>query len=135
MKRIAALILLASLSANAFAFDPFVVSDIRIDGLSRISAGTVFNYLPINKGDRLTNERSPAGDSCLVQHQVLQRRGARARGQHPGDQGGGAPVDRQAPSAATTTSRPMILKKGLKEIGLTEGETFDRLASIACSRN
>ena len=58
MKRIAALILLASLSANAFAFDPFVVSDIRIDGLNRISAGTVYNYLPINKGDRLTNDEA-----------------------------------------------------------------------------
>ena len=32
MKRIAALILLASLSTSAFALDPFVVSDIRIEG-------------------------------------------------------------------------------------------------------
>ena len=55
MKRIAALILLASLAANAYAFEPFVISDIRIDGLSRIAAGTVYNYLPVNKGDRLTN--------------------------------------------------------------------------------
>jgi outer membrane protein insertion porin family len=43
MKRIAALILLASLAANAHAFEPFVISDIRIDGLSRIAAGTVYN--------------------------------------------------------------------------------------------
>jgi len=42
MKRIAALLLLASLAAKAFALDPFVASDIRIDGLQRISAGTVF---------------------------------------------------------------------------------------------
>ena len=58
MKRIAALILLASLSANALAFEPFVVSDIRIDGLSRISAGTVYNYLPVNKGDRFTEDEA-----------------------------------------------------------------------------
>ena len=58
MKRIAALILLASLSTSAFALEPFVVSDIRIEGLNRISAGTVFNYLQINKGDRLTSEEA-----------------------------------------------------------------------------
>jgi outer membrane protein insertion porin family len=55
MKRIAALMLLASLSANTFAFQPFVASDIRIDGLSRITAGTVLNYLPLSKGDRVTD--------------------------------------------------------------------------------
>ena len=58
MKRIAALLLLASLSANAVAFEPFVVSDIRIDGLSRISAGTVYNYLPVNKGDQFTEDEA-----------------------------------------------------------------------------
>src|SRR5690625_5416114 len=55
MKRVAALILLSTLSANALAVTPFVVSDIRIEGLHRIAAGTVFSYLPIEKGDRLTN--------------------------------------------------------------------------------
>ena len=57
MKRIAAAILLASLfcaeGAQAQSFDPFTVSDIRVDGLQRISAGTVFTYLPIEKGDRV----------------------------------------------------------------------------------
>src|SRR5215831_16463942 len=57
MKRIAALLLLASLAAKTFAMDPFVASDIRIDGLQRISAGTVFTYLPVEKGDRVTEER------------------------------------------------------------------------------
>ncbi len=33
--------------------DVFTVSDIRLQGLQRVSAGTVFNLLPINVGDRL----------------------------------------------------------------------------------
>ena len=37
----------------AAAFDPFVVKDIRLDGLQRIAVGTVFNYLPIKVGDRV----------------------------------------------------------------------------------
>ena len=54
MKRIAALLLLACLAAEAHAFDSFVVSEIRIDGLQRIAPGTVFTYLPVEKGDRIT---------------------------------------------------------------------------------
>ena len=35
----------------AATVDAFVVEDIRLEGLQRITAGTVFNYLPINVGD------------------------------------------------------------------------------------
>ena len=35
------------------AADSFVVSDIRVEGLQRISAGTVFNYLPVKTGDTI----------------------------------------------------------------------------------
>lgn len=41
----------------AVAGDAFEVSDIRIKGLQRISAGTVFNYLPIQVGDRIDAEK------------------------------------------------------------------------------
>ena len=43
MKRIAALFLLAFFAArDASAFEAFTISDIRIEGLSRIAPGTVF---------------------------------------------------------------------------------------------
>ena len=35
----------------------FTVGDIRIEGLQRISEGTVFNYLPVNIGDKLDGQR------------------------------------------------------------------------------
>lgn len=35
------------------AADNFVVTDIRVEGLQRISAGTVFNYLPVKTGDTI----------------------------------------------------------------------------------
>ena len=35
----------------------FTVSDIRVDGLQRISAGTVFTYLPIERGDTIDAAR------------------------------------------------------------------------------
>jgi outer membrane protein insertion porin family len=39
---------------SALALDPFVISDIRVEGLQRISEGTVFNYLPVDVNDLLT---------------------------------------------------------------------------------
>jgi outer membrane protein insertion porin family len=54
--RIAASAMLA-VALSAAAQDPLVVRDIRIEGLQRISEGTVFNYLPLNIGDRLDQQR------------------------------------------------------------------------------
>lgn len=128
MKRIAALILLASLSANAFAFDPFVVSDIRIDGLSRISAGTVYNYLPVNKGDRLTNDQAQKAIRALYQTKFF----SDVEIDRDGDIMVIKVVERPSIAKLTLRGNKDIktddLKKGLKQIGLSEGETFDRLA-------
>ncbi len=128
MKRIAALILLASLSANAFAFDPFVVSDIRIDGLSRISAGTVYNYLSVNKGDRLTNDEAQRAIRALYQTKFF----SNVEMDRDGDILVIKVIERPSIAKLTLRGNKDIktddLKKGLKEIGLTEGETFDRLA-------
>ncbi len=44
--------------STATAVEPFVVKDIRLEGLQRISAGTVFNYLPIKVGDRVDSQRT-----------------------------------------------------------------------------
>jgi outer membrane protein assembly factor BamA len=35
----------------------FTVGDIKIEGLQRVSEGTVYNYLPVNIGDHLTPQR------------------------------------------------------------------------------
>lgn len=42
-----------SLTRAAFAFESFEVKDIKLEGLQRISIGTVFNYLPIKPGDKV----------------------------------------------------------------------------------
>jgi outer membrane protein insertion porin family len=44
--------------STATAAEDFVVKDIRLEGLQRISAGTVFNYLPIKVGDRVDAQRT-----------------------------------------------------------------------------
>ncbi|MGN6232990.1 MAG: outer membrane protein assembly factor BamA [Trinickia sp.] len=37
---------------------PFVVQDIRIEGLQRVEPGTVFSYLPIKRGDTFTDDKA-----------------------------------------------------------------------------
>ncbi|MET0331485.1 MAG: outer membrane protein assembly factor BamA [Dyella sp.] len=128
MKRIAALILLASLTAKALAFEPFVVSDIRIDGLSRISAGTVYNYLPVNKGQQLTEAEAQAAIRALYQTKFF----SEVTLDRDGDILVIKVVERPSIAKLNIRGNKDIktddLKKGLKEIGLAEGETFDRLA-------
>jgi len=55
MIRKIALALCCALWANfVLAADMFVIEDIRVEGLQRISEGTVYNYLPLDAGDVLT---------------------------------------------------------------------------------
>ena len=42
---------------SVLAQEEFVVRDMRVEGLQRIAEGTVFNYLPINVGDRVDSVR------------------------------------------------------------------------------
>lgn len=42
------------LPAIAHAFEPFVVRDIRVEGIQRTDAGTVFGYLPVKVGEEFT---------------------------------------------------------------------------------
>ncbi|OZI52842.1 outer membrane protein assembly factor BamA [Bordetella genomosp. 5] len=44
------------LPALAHAFDPFVVRDIRVEGIQRTDAGTVFGYLPVKVGEKFTEQ-------------------------------------------------------------------------------
>lgn len=48
----------ALFASAAFALDPFTVKDIRVEGIQRTEAGTVFSYLPIKVGDRMTDEKA-----------------------------------------------------------------------------
>jgi outer membrane protein insertion porin family len=129
--RFAALPLLALLmagSATAQSFEPFTITDIRVDGLQRISAGTVFTYLPVELGEQI--DRAAAADAI----RALFRTGffTDVRLDRQGD---GILVitvtERPAINSITLTGNKDIkteeLMKGLTGIGLSEGETFNQL--------
>jgi outer membrane protein insertion porin family len=127
MKKLVASILLALSGAAALAADDFVVSDIRVDGLERISAGTVYTYLPVQKGDRLDRGRAAEALRALYKTGFFKD----VRLDRQGDILVVTVVERPAISTITLVGNKDIkteeLQKGLNNIGLAEGETFDQL--------
>ncbi|MFC5460936.1 outer membrane protein assembly factor BamA [Massilia niabensis] len=56
---------LALCAGPALAVEPFVVKDIRIEGIQRTEAGTVFTYLPVRVGETFNDEKSVAAIKAL----------------------------------------------------------------------
>ena len=65
MKKTASILASILYATQANAFETFTVNDIRLEGLQRISLGTVFNYLPIKIGDKFSNEDSASAIRTL----------------------------------------------------------------------
>ncbi len=49
-------LLLCLLPSLAFAFTPFIVRDIQVDGIQRTEPGTIFSYIPVKVGERFTED-------------------------------------------------------------------------------
>ena len=58
MKKFSLFILTFILSFQLSAFDEFLVGDIRIIGLQRVSTGSIFNVIPISVGDKINLRKS-----------------------------------------------------------------------------
>ena len=114
------------LSGVAQAFEPFQVLDIRVEGLQRISAGTVFNYLPIKVGQTINTSDSIAAVKALFKTGFFNDVSL--------ERDGNVLVvfvqERAAISSIEIEGNKDLdneeLLDGLKQIGLAEGRTFDR---------
>ncbi len=51
-------LLILLVTSSAWAIEPFTVKDIRVEGIQRTEAGTVFSYLPIKVGDTMDNQQA-----------------------------------------------------------------------------
>lgn len=127
MKRFAALVLLAALIGKAHAFDPFVIGDIRIDGLARISPGTVFTYLPIEKGDRLDQARAAEAVRALYRTGFFRDVKMARQGEILVIEVIERPAISKIEIDGNRDIKDEDLLRVLREVGLSEGETFDRL--------
>jgi outer membrane protein insertion porin family len=121
-----AAIFLLAVARSAWAFDPFVVRDIRVEGIQRIEAGTVFSYLPLKVGETVTNEKAAAAIRALFATGFFRDVRVEVQGRV---------------LIVTVEERPAIasidfvgmkefekdkVKTGLRDVGFQEGRIFDR---------
>ncbi|MFN3751542.1 MAG: outer membrane protein assembly factor BamA [Thiobacillus sp.] len=110
----------------AYAEESFVVRDIRVEGIQRTEAGTVFSYLPVKVGDRMTDEKTAAAIKALYATGFFKDVRLEAR------DGVLIVTVEERPSIAKITLKGIKefseddLKNGLKQTGLAEGRVLDR---------
>jgi len=108
------------------ASEPFVVKDIRVEGIQRTEAGTVFSYLPVKVGETMTDEKSAAAIKALYATGFFKEVRLEAR------DGVLIVTVEERPSIAKVTLVGIKefseddLKAGLKQTGLAEGQVLDR---------
>jgi outer membrane protein insertion porin family len=124
--KLALFISLLLLSIAAFAMDPFVIKDIKIEGLQRTEPGTVFNYLPVQVGDTMTEDKSSEAIKSLY------RTGFFKDVRIEADQDILLITIQERPSIAdiqfsgNKAFQSDKLKEGLKAMGLGEGQIYDK---------
>jgi outer membrane protein insertion porin family len=106
--------------------EDFVVKDIHIEGLQRITEGTVFNYLPVNIGDHFTPSREREALRALYATGFF--RDVELR--RDGDTLVVAVAERASLESIDIKGNKDIktedLQKSLRNVGLSAGKTFDR---------
>ncbi|NOR40017.1 MAG: outer membrane protein assembly factor BamA, partial [Gammaproteobacteria bacterium] len=114
------------LSGVAQAFESFKVLDIRVEGLQRISAGTVFNYLPIKVGQTIDTEDTIIAVKALFKsgffNDVALERDGSVLVVFVKERAAISSIDIEGNKDLDSDE----LLEGLKEIGLAEGRVFDR---------
>jgi len=128
MKRLLlpAAVLAVLVARSACAFEPFVVRDIRIEGIQRIEAGTIFSYLPVKVGEQMTDEKAAQAIRALFGTGFF-------RDVRLDVQGNVLVVTvEERPAIASVEFSGMkefdkdAVKKSLREVGFQEGRIFDR---------
>ena len=121
------ILLLLLLSFQLKAMEPFTVNDIRILGADRISHGTIFSYLPIERGDVVDSEAIRSGIKGVFSTGYFND----VKMLREGDVLIIKVTERPAIATIRISGNKSIkteeLMSGLNSIGLAEGEVFDEL--------
>ncbi len=120
------LVVAAAVTQSVSAFDPFVVKDIRIEGIQRTEAGTIFSYMPVKVGETMTDEKAAQAIRSLYATGFFKDVSLEV------DNGVLIVNVQERPSVAQIDiigakefSKEDLLK-GLRSIGLADGRIFDR---------
>jgi outer membrane protein insertion porin family len=123
---VAATLTLAAATAGAQQDERFIVRDMRVEGLQRISEGTVFNYLPVSIGDQLDSARIAEAIRAVF------GTGLFANVELRRDEDTLVVVVRERPSirqlsmSGNKDIKTEDLEESLRNVGLARGRTFER---------
>lgn len=134
MKRLLLTAVLTVLMIAEVHAESFTISDIRVNGLQRVSAGSVFGALPLNVGEQADDRRLVESTRALFKTGFFQDIQLGREGnvlvitvvERPSV----ASIEIEGNKAISTED----LMKGLKQSGLSEGEIFQR-ATLEGVRN
>lgn len=121
------LFLVAGLYASsAFALEPFVVKDIRVEGIQRTEAGTVFTYLPVKVGETMNDDLASQAIKALYNTGFFKDVRIEAEGNvlvvTVQERSAIAQIDLSGNKSFPTDK----MKEGLKQVGIAEGLIFDK---------
>lgn len=126
-KRVAAAVLAVFLTPSlAWAFSPFVVRDIQVEGIQRVDAGTIFSYLPVKVGEEFNEAQ--AAEAI----QRLYATGFFSDVRITTDNNVLVVVVNERPTIASLTFNGMrefdtkAITKSLADVGFGQGRVFDR---------
>ncbi len=114
------------LAHSAWAVDPFTVRDIRVEGLQRVEPGTIFASLPFRVGETYNDDKGSSAIRALFALGLFKD----VRLEVSGDVL--VVIVEERPTIADVNFVGAkefdkdILKKALREIGLAEGQPFDK---------
>jgi outer membrane protein insertion porin family len=114
------------LALPALAVAPFKVRDIRVEGVQRTEAGTVFTYLPIKVGDTLDDEKSAAAIKALYATGFYQDVRLEADGDILIVSVQERPAISQIDIEGAKEFTKDNLKDGLKQAGISEAKIYDK---------
>jgi outer membrane protein insertion porin family len=117
---------LALCAGSALAIEPFTVKDIRVEGIQRTEAGTVFSYLPVRVGETFNDEKSVAAIKALYATGFFKDVRLEADGNVLVVLVEERPAIAKVEFTGTKEFEKDTLVKALKDIGVGEAKIFDK---------
>src|SRR3954468_9405126 len=108
------------------SFKPFVIKDIRVEGLQRTEPGTVFSYLPVKVGETMTEEKAQQSVKALFATGFFQDIRLEVENNVLVVMVQERPAIAQIDFTGLREFEPDNIRKALRELGLADGRTFDR---------
>jgi len=116
----------SAFALNAAAIDPFTVRDIRVEGIQRTEAGTVFNYLPVRVGEIFNDEKASASIKALYATGFFKDVRIEAEGDVLVISVEERPAIASVDFTGTKEFEKDKLRKALKDLGLGESRILDK---------